>query len=399
MTARPSAWQASSGETELWLASELDPIPPRYNIVRLWRLEGNVDVARLRDVLDSLPVRHCALRTAYRWAAGLGLLAEHIAEPVRETPVETGAERFEIESWLHEQRQRVWDLSRGGLLQWALWHEEGRCTRLGLSAHHIVLDGDSLALLLREVGDLYAGGRALSAECPHAAPAAPRVDPDSALLSALVGAQQGLHSFLPLSEVEAVQLSESRFCEAAALRDAARSARCSPLAVLVAAVGYTAPPQEPAKAGVVGVPHRDRRTRLARSTVGNRVTLVPVVVARDARRAVQDSWTQLLSVSERPPASYAAIVAALRELGAQSAPVQTYVDLTTVAPALQLQGVRASEEGRSSGSLRFPVEWHFRIDGSEVRLLAMFGEDPSGAAETAMRAWADRARAVTLGAA
>ncbi|BAJ33294.1 MULTISPECIES: non-ribosomal peptide synthetase [Kitasatospora] len=123
-------------------------------------LEGAVDEEALRAALAALLRRHANLRA--------GFLHEDLDQPVQavaaEVPVPltvldlaSGPDPAErLRAFLAADRVRRFDLAEPPLLRFALLRTGPDRHRLVVTAHHLLLDGWSVPLLLRELFELYA---------------------------------------------------------------------------------------------------------------------------------------------------------------------------------------------------------------------------------------------------
>ncbi|WP_395366318.1 amino acid adenylation domain-containing protein [Streptomyces sp. YH02] len=126
-----------------------------YFVQELLDLAGTVDPDRLRRALQLLLHRHPLLRASFRQLPGgevVQRLADHVTLPWREADTaETG-----LDDILRADRAERFALDRPPLLRASLI-KDGRRHRLLLTLHHIVADGWSVAVLLRELTDAYRG--------------------------------------------------------------------------------------------------------------------------------------------------------------------------------------------------------------------------------------------------
>ncbi|HYO54459.1 type I polyketide synthase, partial [Archangium sp.] len=148
-------------QQRLWFMEQLHPGGSAYNIPMMMHLRGRLDVAALERSLRELIRRHEVLRTTF--ASPEGRVVQVISPEVSlELEVEdlegvaTPEREAEAQRRALEEAQRPFDLSRGPLLR-------AKVLRLGreehvlvLVMHHIVTDGWSVDVLLRELGELYA---------------------------------------------------------------------------------------------------------------------------------------------------------------------------------------------------------------------------------------------------
>ncbi len=150
----------SYAQQRMWLLQEIDAADGAYNIPVAARVTGPLDVDLLKACLDRIVRRHAALRTVVDARRGRPVARVVDAAPV-DLPVTDLSERSEmqreqeVERIRREEALREFDLAHGPLLA-------ARVLRLGpqehvllITLHHIVCDGWSLGVLLRELGELY----------------------------------------------------------------------------------------------------------------------------------------------------------------------------------------------------------------------------------------------------
>ncbi len=159
-TASSALLPLSFGQERLWYLWKLEPSSAAYTIALSVRLKGALQPARLREAFAGVVDRHESLRTRFverdgtAWQAidadgGLAW-SEHdlSARPDMEASVS---------SRLRAAALAPFDLERGPLLRVMLLRLDDSTHVLSLALHHIVSDGWSMAVLLREVSALYRG--------------------------------------------------------------------------------------------------------------------------------------------------------------------------------------------------------------------------------------------------
>ncbi|MFE5923837.1 amino acid adenylation domain-containing protein [Streptomyces sp. NPDC056468] len=127
-------------------------------------LDGEVDGTRLRASWQALVDRHAALRAGFVQIAGAAgpvqVVVDRAELPWREVDV-AGLGGDATGQLGVEERAARFDLAAPPLLRVALVREGAERSRMLVTLHHLLLDGWSLPLLLRELWALYAaGGRA-----------------------------------------------------------------------------------------------------------------------------------------------------------------------------------------------------------------------------------------------
>ncbi|WP_164003063.1 non-ribosomal peptide synthetase, partial [Pyxidicoccus caerfyrddinensis] len=150
----------SFAQQRLWFIDQLEPGGSSYSIPRFVRMEGPLDVAALHRAFEELVRRHEALRTTFTQQDGqpLQLIASHAELPLELedlSGLEPEAAREELQRRLREDTLRPFDLATGPLVRAGLWKLGPAQHVLSLNLHHIVSDGWSTAVLVREVAALY----------------------------------------------------------------------------------------------------------------------------------------------------------------------------------------------------------------------------------------------------
>jgi amino acid adenylation domain-containing protein len=185
LAARPrgGALPLSFGQERLWIADQLGPGQPVYNIPLILRLRGPLAVPALGDVFVEVVRRHEALRTIFVVVAGEPC---QVVSPASARPLPLAdlaglpedLRQEEAERLGREEAFRPFDLSQGPLVRWALVRLGAEEHRLLLTLHHIVADGWSVGVLLEEIAALYG---AFAAGRPSPLPELPFQLPDFAL--------------------------------------------------------------------------------------------------------------------------------------------------------------------------------------------------------------------------
>ncbi len=157
----------SFSQQRLWFIDQLEPGNSAYNFPAAIRLKGPLNLVALEQSINEIIKRHEALRTTFTTVDGrpaqviaptltVGLPVVNLQElPESEREAEVG--RLAI-----EEAQRPFNLARGPLLRVTLLRL-GEEEHVGLlTMHHIVSDGWSTGILVREMAVLYeafSGGR------------------------------------------------------------------------------------------------------------------------------------------------------------------------------------------------------------------------------------------------
>jgi hypothetical protein len=150
----------SFAEERLWLLEQLAPGDPTYNYAMAGHLRGPLDTAALGRALDDIWRRHEALRSRFECVEGRPVKrigpADPLPLPVIAVDGVPEAERpAVIERLAQDEAARPFDLARGPLFRARLLRFNADEHLLLVTAHHIVFDGWSLTVFLRETVLLY----------------------------------------------------------------------------------------------------------------------------------------------------------------------------------------------------------------------------------------------------
>jgi amino acid adenylation domain-containing protein len=158
----------SFAQQRLWFLAQLDPASSVYNIPAAVRLRGALDVLALRRALSKIVRRHETLRTTFRLEGDeprqvVGEAAEVPLPSVDLRGLGPGAEG-EAQRLALEEAARPFDLQAGPVFRALLLRLSEDGHRLLANMHHIVSDGWSLGVFVRELAALYS--RAALPELP-----------------------------------------------------------------------------------------------------------------------------------------------------------------------------------------------------------------------------------------
>jgi amino acid adenylation domain-containing protein len=169
---RGDAPPLSYQQRRLWFLNQLEPDDPSYNMAGALRLKGRLDAEALERSFNQVVARHEVLRTAFVEVDGEPV---QVVEPALRltlpaldlSALPEGPKRERLEALLREEAERPFDLMRCPLLRLRLLRLDEDEHVLQLTMHHIISDGWSLGVLVREVGLLYdAYSRGVAAALP-----------------------------------------------------------------------------------------------------------------------------------------------------------------------------------------------------------------------------------------
>ncbi|MEC4817124.1 MAG: amino acid adenylation domain-containing protein, partial [Scytonema sp. PMC 1069.18] len=158
--AETSPSQLSFAQARLWFLSQLEPNSPFYNAQTALRLKGSLNITALAQSFNEIVRRHEILRTTFVTVNGqaVQVIAPTLTLPL---PVVNLQEFSELEREAEvlrratEEEQRSFNLAQGPLLRTILLQLGETEYVLLFTIHHIVSDGWSVEVLIREMVTLY----------------------------------------------------------------------------------------------------------------------------------------------------------------------------------------------------------------------------------------------------
>ncbi|MBV9789285.1 MAG: amino acid adenylation domain-containing protein, partial [Chloroflexi bacterium] len=150
----------SFAQQRLWFIDQFTPASAAYNLLSALRLTGPLNVPALEQALNAIVQRHESLRTTFSEVDGQP--AQVIAPslllhlPITELASVAAEEReATIQRSIMDEARQPFDLARGPLLRVRLLRLADNEHVLILTLHHIIADGWSQGVLVRELTALY----------------------------------------------------------------------------------------------------------------------------------------------------------------------------------------------------------------------------------------------------
>ncbi|WP_411143365.1 amino acid adenylation domain-containing protein [Streptomyces sp. x-80] len=158
--ARDGALPLSFSQQRLWFMDAYEPGGTEYLSPTGLRLRGPLDADALRRALADLVERHESLRTVFDTVDGRGVQivrpAAPVPVPLTDLSALPAAERdAALDRLLREQTATPFDLRRGPLLRATLVRLGEADHVLALCLHHIVTDGWSSSVIVRDLEAMY----------------------------------------------------------------------------------------------------------------------------------------------------------------------------------------------------------------------------------------------------
>ncbi|MEY4511663.1 MAG: hypothetical protein RLZZ450_3785, partial [Pseudomonadota bacterium] len=158
---RPELAPLSRAQQRLWLASQLEAVPAVLHVALALELTGTLHHERLSSCLTQVAQRHEALRTTLELVGGVAMQRVLPGSPIaiekhdlRAAALAVGA-RETRELWIEEEAQAPFALLGGPLLRVSVAELSDHASVLLFVAHHLVMDGSSVGLVLGELAARY----------------------------------------------------------------------------------------------------------------------------------------------------------------------------------------------------------------------------------------------------
>jgi amino acid adenylation domain-containing protein len=166
----------ASAQARLWFLTQLDPqSSAAYNIVVVVRMRGPLRADALEAALNALAERHEILRTSFASEAGRPgqRSAGHAVVPLARfdgAALTAAQAQAEVQARIAAESRQPFDLARPPLARAALLSLAGGEAMFLLTLHHLVSDGWSSGVIIRDLVALY------EAEVAGRAPALPALE-------------------------------------------------------------------------------------------------------------------------------------------------------------------------------------------------------------------------------
>ena len=150
----------SFAQERLWFIDQLVPDSSLYNLPAAVRLTGQLNLPALEMTINEICRRHTSLTTTFPTIEGQPVQMVNPAQPLSIPVIDLsswGVEEREIEAQriVNVEARKPFDLATGPLLRIQLLRLDEEEFIVMLSMHHIIADGWSMDVLIREIMVLY----------------------------------------------------------------------------------------------------------------------------------------------------------------------------------------------------------------------------------------------------
>lgn len=150
----------SFAQQRLWFLDQLAPGNPFYNVSTALRLTGSLNFTALKQTFNEIVRRHETLRTTFVMVEQqpVQAIAPNVTIPLPLIDLrnfESQERETQVQQIVTQEAQHPFNLTTGPLLRVKLLQLDEAEYLLLLNLHHIVADGWSIRVLIRELGILY----------------------------------------------------------------------------------------------------------------------------------------------------------------------------------------------------------------------------------------------------
>ncbi len=157
-------FKVSFAQERLWFLEQWEPQSALYNVATVFRLRGLLHLEAFRNALQSLVLRHDSLRTTFQLIDDLPCQCVHQPDELGLSPLSIRevhsaspeTQETSLQQMIAEETHRPFDLSRAPLFRVQLLPITKTETIFILTMHHIITDGWSLEIFLKELATFYA---------------------------------------------------------------------------------------------------------------------------------------------------------------------------------------------------------------------------------------------------
>ena len=153
-------YPATPDQERMYVLNQLERINLTYNLPSLWNVEGVIDSIYFEKIFQVIIDRHEAFRTSFKIVDGdvVQFIREHVDLKLELS--DHSSQNVSPEAGIREEIDRFFkpfDLSRPPLLKIGLCKLSNNHQLLMIDTHHIITDGVSINILMKEFWSLYLG--------------------------------------------------------------------------------------------------------------------------------------------------------------------------------------------------------------------------------------------------
>ena len=162
-TGEALSFPLTESQRQVWAVSQMGEEAARaYNLSWTLRFRGALDVAAMRKAVQQVLDRHEGLRATFGRRGDYQEIAPSLRMDiplVDLSHLEGDEQRGEVARWLEREARQSFALAHGPLLRVCLLRLSNDDFRLVLTIHHLITDGWSLDIIMRELREIYSAER------------------------------------------------------------------------------------------------------------------------------------------------------------------------------------------------------------------------------------------------
>lgn len=145
-------YKMSSSQRRMYMINEMDDTKIAYNMPAIFKVTGEIDILKLKETFKELTNRHEALRTSFNILNG-----EYIQEI--QTQAHTNIEYLEdvLKKDIAKNFVKPFSLQKAPLMRIGIAKTANKECYIMFDMHHIISDGMSVNIIIKEFCDLYNG--------------------------------------------------------------------------------------------------------------------------------------------------------------------------------------------------------------------------------------------------
>ncbi|HEU4321538.1 MAG TPA: MupA/Atu3671 family FMN-dependent luciferase-like monooxygenase [Roseiflexaceae bacterium] len=148
------------GQRAIWFLHHLAPESTAYSIASAVRIAGSLDPGALATAFDALTMRHESLRMTFAVVDGEPFQTVQPWSSARVRAEDAaGWDDAQLRAAIEAEAGRPFDLTGEPLLRATVWTRSAEQHVLLLVIHHLLADFWSIAVMLKELGELYGAAR------------------------------------------------------------------------------------------------------------------------------------------------------------------------------------------------------------------------------------------------
>lgn len=154
-------YELSPAQQGILFHSLYSPNSGVYFVQQCYTLRGNLNIVAFENAWQQVVTRHTALRTSFYWEnldKPVQVVHHQVKVPLKQYDwrgIEPAFQQEQLEAFLESDRKQGFDLSQESLIRLTLIRLSDDSYQFVWSKHHLILDGWSTALVLKDVVQRY----------------------------------------------------------------------------------------------------------------------------------------------------------------------------------------------------------------------------------------------------